>query len=129
MRTGRRGGRRRSVPGGTGTTTESGGDVIGHEAGRETESDAIDTETVHARARATGGEMMTDMTDIGIGQGAVSISDKKIVQNVGANFIQMGYDQDRDRGIADVAERLEASPRTIKVRGGLVDTSVPHRQT
>ncbi|KAH7555055.1 hypothetical protein BM1_07716 [Bipolaris maydis] len=89
---------------------QSGGDVIGHEAGRETESDAIDTETVHARARATGGEMMTDMTDIGIGQGAVSISDKKIVQNVGANFIQMGYDQDRDRGIADVAERLEASP-------------------
>lgn len=127
MRTRQRGGRRRSLPGGTGTTTESGGDVIGHEAVRETESDATDTGTVHARA--TGGEMTTEMTDEGIGQGAVSVSDKKTVQNVGANATQMENDQDRARGITDVTERLEASLRTIGMSGGLVKISIPHEQT
>lgn len=129
MRTERRGGRRRSVPGGTGTTTESGGDVIGHEAVHETESDATDTETVHARASATGVEMMTEMTDVGIDQGAVSISDEKTVQNVGANAIQMANDQDRARGIANVTERLEASLHTIEMRGGVVEISISRGQT
>ncbi|EUC44140.1 hypothetical protein COCMIDRAFT_98970 [Bipolaris oryzae ATCC 44560] len=96
---------------------------------RETGSDATDTKTVHARARATGGEMTTEMTDVGIGQGAVNISDEKIVQNVGVNATQMADDQDRTRGIADVKERLEASLRTIEMRGGVVEISFTRKQT
>lgn len=99
---------------------ESGGDAIEHEAVRETESDAIDIETAHARA--TGGEMRTEATDVGTDPGAVNTSDEKTVPSEDGSMAQMTDDQGRARGIADVIERLGAGLHMREAKDGEIKT-------
>lgn len=118
MKTARRGERRRIAREDIGTTMENEGGDIEHEAVRatETETDAIDTATAHARA--IGGETTIVMADGGSDPGAASTSDEKTARNVGANATTTRGSRGHVRGIADATERLGAGRHTRGMRGG-----------
>ncbi|USP80756.1 hypothetical protein yc1106_08030 [Curvularia clavata] len=105
---------------------ESEGDAIERGVVRETESDAIDIEIVHARA--IGGETRIEATDVGTGQGAVSTGDEKTALNESGNMAQMKGGQGHARRIADVTERLGAGRHMREAKDGEIKTPLSYQQ-